>query len=200
MSLFQNTCKPQGLGGKFMLLSMNMGHAAMAKWGLSHIKVEPTQKVLDAGCGGGANVKNLLTMAAHVTGIDYSPVSVEKSRKVNRRAISEGRCRILQANVLELPFEEGEFDLVTAFETVYFWPEIIRSFGSVYRVLKPGGQFLICNEADGEHEKDNKWVEKIQGMTIYNGRQLQDLLEKAGFHDVHVVKNGGDWMTVTARK
>ena len=38
-------------------------------------------------------------------------------------------------------------DRVTAFETVYFWPELAQNFREVYRVLKPGGVFFICNEA-----------------------------------------------------
>ena len=37
-----------------------------------------------------------------------------------------------------------------AFETVYFWPELAQNFREVYRVLKPGGIFFICNEANGE--------------------------------------------------
>ena len=39
--------------------------------------------------------------------------------------------------------------MVTAFETVYFWPELAQNFREVYRVLKPGGVFFICNEANG---------------------------------------------------
>ena len=50
-----------------------------------------------------------------VKGVDYSKISVEKSRKVNAKAIHAGRCEVLQANVMELPFAENAFDLVTAF-------------------------------------------------------------------------------------
>ena len=47
-----------------------------------------------------------------------------------------------QASVAELPFEAEQFDVVTAFETVYFWPELAQNFREVYRVLKPGGVFF----------------------------------------------------------
>ena len=73
-----------------------------------------------------------------VQGIDYSAVSVEKARKVNAGAIAAGRCTVQQASVAELPFEAEQFDVVTAFETVYFWPELAQNFREVYRVLKPG--------------------------------------------------------------
>ena len=58
MSFFQNTCKPEGFGGKIMVAMMNMGHNALADWGFQHITIPEDARVLDAGCGGGANIKN----------------------------------------------------------------------------------------------------------------------------------------------
>ena len=78
-----------------------------------------------------------------VKGIDYSPVSVEKSKKVNEAAIAEGRCTVLQGSVADMIFAGDWFDAVTAFETVYFWPDLPQCFREVYRVLKPDGKLLI---------------------------------------------------------
>ena len=100
-------------------------------------------------------------------GIDYSPVSVEKSRNLNRAAIQEGRCVVWQGSVERIIFAKDWFDAVTAFETVYFWPDLPRCFREIYRVLKPGGTLLICNESNGDTDKDKKWTEIIGGMTIY---------------------------------
>lgn len=202
MSFFENTRKPVGFGGKIMVAMMNSGHGAMADWGFQHITIPADATVLDAGCGGGANIKKLLAMApkGQVKGIDYSEVSVEKSRKVNAKAIAAGRCEVLQASVAELPFSAETFDLVTAFETIYFWPDLADCFREVYRVTKPGGTFFICNESNGETNKDDKWVEKIGGMTIYNAAQILTALNQAGFTDTQVDKNSKDWICVTARK
>ena len=146
MSFFENTRKPVGFGGKIMVAMMNFGHSAMAEWGLRFLQPAPDAMVLDCGCGGGANIKTLLKLCpkGEVQGIDYSAVSVEKARKVNARAIAAGRCTVQQASVAELPFEAEQFEVVTAFETVYFWPELAQNFREVYRVLKPGGTFFIC--------------------------------------------------------
>ena len=97
MSFFENTRKPVGLGGKIMVAMMNLGHSAMAEWGLSFLQTAPDAMVLDCGCGGGANIKTLLKLCPNgkVQGIDYSAVSVEKARKVNARAIAAGRCTCL---------------------------------------------------------------------------------------------------------
>ena len=57
MSFFENTRKPVGLGGKIMVAMMNVGHSAMAAWGLRFLQPAPDAMVLDCGCGGGANIK-----------------------------------------------------------------------------------------------------------------------------------------------
>ena len=157
--------------------------------------------VLDCGCGGGANIRRLLKKCPQgiVKGIDYSPVSVEKSKKVNDVAIAEGRCAVLQGSVADMMFTDNWFDAVTAFETVYFWPDLPRCFREVYRVLKVGGTFLICNEANGDTDKDERWTEIIGGMTIYKDTELKAYLEQAGFHEVQIHKKKG-WLCVSAQK
>lgn len=202
MSILQNTCKPKGLAGKLMLNSMNMGHAAMAKWGLEHISVGEKDWILDIGCGGGANVKRFLELASegYVKGIDYSNVSVEKTRKVNKAAIDNGRCEILHGNVMKLPFLEGTFHLVSAFETIYFWPDIEKAFEQVYKVLKENGTFMICNESDGSNPSDEKWVKKIDGMRVYNAKTIEQALKKAGFSDIKCDQNQKHWICITAQK
>ena len=201
MSFFENTRKPIGLGGKIMVTMMNLGHSPVARWGLRFLELTPDAKVLDCGCGGGANIKRLLKKCPQgvVKGIDYSPVSVEKSKRVNETAVTKGRCTVLRASVAELPFESEQFDAVTAFETVYFWPDLPQCFREVWRVLKSGGTFLICNESNGDTDKDEKWTEIIGGMTIYKDIELKSCLEQAGFFDVQIHKKK-TWLCVTARK
>lgn len=201
MSFFENTRKPTGFGGKVMLNMMNLFHAPLADWGMKFLPLSSNAKVLDCGCGGGANIRRLLKKypQAIIKGIDYSPVSVEKSKKVNEAAIAEGRCAVLQGSVADMMFADNWFDAVTAFETVYFWPDLPQCFREVSRVLKPGGTFLICNESNGNTDKDEKWTKIINGMTIYKDTQLKAYLEQVGFHEVQIHKKKG-WLCVTARK
>ena len=94
-------------------------------------------------------------------GIDYSAVSVEKARKVNAGAIAAGQCTVQQASVAELPFEAEQFDVVTAFETVYFWPELAQNFREVYRVLKPGGTFSSVTKQTAKQQKTTNGRESL---------------------------------------
>ena len=141
--IFSNTRKPEGFFGRMMVNGMNGGsHARMAEWGLSFVDIANNWDILDVGCGGGANVARLLKRSPKgtVTGIDYSPVSVKKSTEVNAAEIAAGRCKVVEGSAAQLPFGENTFDLVTAFEAVYFWPEIEKCFAGVRRTLKDGGR------------------------------------------------------------
>ena len=48
MSFFENTRKPVGLGGKLMVVMMNMGHSPVARWGLQFLNAALDAKVLAA--------------------------------------------------------------------------------------------------------------------------------------------------------
>ena len=128
MGLFKNyvsqTRKPEGVLGKMMLKGMNSGHARMADWGLSHLPVIHPKEITDLGCGGGRNAGELLRMypQARVTAVDYSELSVEKAREHNQEMIASGRCTVRQGDVSALDLPSGQYELATAFETIYFWP------------------------------------------------------------------------------
>lgn len=202
-TLFNNTRKPEGILGKCMVGSMNHAHAALADWGLSHLPETGPSRIAELGCGGGRNIRALLRKypVASVTALDYSEISVEKAKRVNREELQAGRCQILQGDVSRLPFEDGSFDLVTAFETVYFWPGPTESFREVYRTLQPGGIFLIVNESDGENSLDNKWLSVIDGMRIYDGDQLSHFLTEAGFSNVIMDRDAKKhWLYVLAMR
>lgn len=185
-----------------MVHMMNSGHTAMAEWGLNHITVQENDLSLDIGCGGGANVKRLLEKSPRgaVKGIDYSEISVEKSKKLNKAELETGRCEILQGNVMELPFSDASFHRVTAFETIYFWPDLSQAFEQVHRVLKENGTFMICNEVNGENAKDEKWANIVQGMKIYTSKQIQATLQQVGFSNIKADKNDKGWVCVVAEK
>jgi ubiquinone/menaquinone biosynthesis C-methylase UbiE len=177
---------------------MNTGHAVISEWGLSYLKAEKDAHVLDIGCGGGANIARLLKMCpdGHIHGIDYSEESVAVSRKTNAAAPLQ-RCDIRQGSVSSLPYDDGVFDAVVAFETVYFWPDLASDFHEVRRVLKPGGTFMICVEA--HDPADTTWPSKIDGMRIYSKDELFSLLSNADFGQTEAHNHTRGWLCVIAK-
>ena len=202
-SFVSQTRKPEGFLGKMMLNGMNSGHAVMADWGFSHLPVIHPEEITDLGCGGGRNAGALLRTypRARVTAVDYSGLSVEKAKEYNRDMITAGRCIVRQGDVSALDLPSGQYDLATAFETVYFWQGLEKCFSQVLRVLKPGGLFMICNESDGTDATGRKFEKIIDGMTVYTGGQIEQALKAAGFSDIQTDRHPSKpWITVLARK
>ena len=203
MGFYQNTRKPVGFGGTIMVRLMNICHSPIATWGFSKLSMRDNLNILDIGCGGGKNIATWLRKSknSHVTGLDYSEVSVAESSKKNKWAIKRNRCEILRGNVAEIPFSDNTFDCVSAFETIYFWPGLEECFTEVNRVLKHGGIFMVCNGSDGENESDEKWVNIIEGMSVYNEDQLHSALEKAGFYKIKCyINTEKHWLCIFAKK
>ena len=202
-SFVSQTRKPEGFLGKMMLSGMNSGHAMLADWGFSLLPKITPSKALDLGCGGGRNAGELLKKYpdANVTAVDYSDLSVVKARKYNRDMIVAGRCTVQQGDVSDLHLPEENYDLATAFETIYFWPGLEKCFRQVAKVVKPGGYFLICNESDGEDATGLKFEKIIDGMKCHTAEEIESALKNAGFSKVKSVHHKSKpWITVIARK
>jgi SAM-dependent methyltransferase len=182
--------KPTGWLGEWTALKMNSGHAKLTAWGLSHLIIQKDDVILDVGCGGGATITRLAHSASEgkVYGIDFSDTSVKVAQKTNRELIEAGRVEVKQGSVSALPFTDNTFNLVTAVETYYFWPDLIADMREVKRVLKPGGSLAIIAEAynGGKYDKRNrKWIEE-GNMACHSVKEMGELIYEAGYVQVQV--------------
>lgn len=195
--------KPDRFAGRFFLWAMNKYHSPVTTWGLSHVTIAKGFAILDIGCGGGATVSKLAAIATEgsVTGVDYADGSVAASRRRNARLIDVGRVTIQKASVSRLPFADATFDLATAVETHYYWPDLVKDCGEVRRVLKPGGTFVMIAESysgGGRFSAVERVVMKPMRSTQLSADEHRDVLVKAGFADVQVFENRRrGWICVT---
>lgn len=186
--------------GRWQLRAMNNRYSMLGVWGLSHVNFARKRLVLDVGCGGGKNIERILKQSKQINavGVDISPASVQVTKKKNSRAVKDGRLQVVQGQAESLPFASNLFDLVTAFETVYFW-DIEKGLAEVYRTLKKGGQLLIVNES-----QSSKGIEEYEdevGFTVYTKDELCKIVKKAGFKNIRsdVGENGG-WVAIVCEK
>lgn len=197
--LFDNLKKPEGFWGRVILHQMNKRHSLLSEWGMSHVEWQQEWNILDIGCGGGANLTQLLRRCSQgkVYGIDISLESVLFAQKKNKKYLSS-RCFIEQGTVDKLPYPDNMFDVVTAFETVYFWDDLPHTFNEVIRVLKPNGYFLICCELNDPSVKT--WTNLIEGMTIRPCDELKSRLLQSGFTSITSYKHEKGPLCIVARK
>ena len=197
-SFFSQCARPEGSLGRVMLSFMNYTHAPLTNWGLKLVNIQDGWTMLDVGCGGGFTIRRLLKRSkdAQVYGIDISEESVAKAKKVNAEVLDK-QVFVTQGSAEMLPYENEKFDLVTAVETVYFWPNLPGCLQEVHRVLKPGGKFAILVEVV---DSDSKWTSVVEGMTAYTPEQIKSLLDDAGFTQTEIHRKKPTYATILGCK
>ncbi|KGE16500.1 class I SAM-dependent methyltransferase [Paenibacillus wynnii] len=173
---------PRGFVGNVMIKIMNKAHSTMTTWAFSQMTIRKDAPVLDIGCGGGQTIHMLsrLKLPIDIYGVDYSQQAVETSILKNREAVDLGTVNISRGEVSSLPFPDQFFGTITAVQTHYFWPDLKNDVKEIFRVLKPGGTFIIVSE-----------IYKINyHMQSYTqNEEMEQLFQKAGFQKIEIREN-----------
>jgi ubiquinone/menaquinone biosynthesis C-methylase UbiE len=197
--------KPTKWVGRFFLWIMNFSHSRLTDWGLLHVQIEKHGTILDVGCGGGRTIQKLAALAAEgkVYGVDYAKGSVAASRAKNAQLIKAGRVEIKQASVSQLPFPENQFDLVTAIETQYYWPDLVKDMQEILRVLKPGGKLIVIAESykRGAYNWLQRPVMKLLKSSNLGVDEHRNLFSSAGYTEIQIFEeNNRGWICGIGRK
>lgn len=197
--------KPDAWFGRILARAMNKGHERMTNWGLGHVTIEKRFKILDVGCGGGATIEKLAAMATDgmVDGVDPAEGSLAVSRAHNAQLIKAGRVEIQKASVSRLPFSDNTFDLVTAVETQYYWPDLPADMREIFRVLKPGGRLVVIAEMyKGGRYDLLKWpVMWLLGSSHLSVSDHRELFESTGYTNVEILEeHSKGWICAMAAR
>jgi len=145
----------------------------LLRYAASHRSSIGTSRVLDCGCGTGANLP-LLNQAGRAYGFDLSATGLRLGRQAGRMLLARG-------SVAAAPFPGGVFDLVSSFDVLYSLDEATEraAIAEMFRLLKPGG-FAIVNVAAMESLRGDHSVLSHE-VRRYSRRDLRDRLVAAGF-------------------
>ncbi|WP_397540260.1 class I SAM-dependent methyltransferase [Rummeliibacillus pycnus] len=180
--LIEQAKNPNGIIGSFMLNIMNTAHTEMNKWAFEKMKISGNAVMLDIGCGGGKAIQLMSKINTYgkIYGIDYSEQAVKDSIRANKTDVATGKVYVQQASVTDIPFPENEFDIITAFQTHYFWSDLENGIKEVFRVLKSEGSFLIIAE---------KYKINYHMKSYKTKEELEQLFKKSGFNKVEFYEN-----------
>lgn len=175
---------PKGILGTYFGEKMVWQHKPETTWTIDLMDVQQGDHVLELGCGSGYALKLILeqAMVGKVVGVDLSPTVIRSATIRNKKAVQNKKACLVQADVVDLPFADAQFEKAFSIHSIYFWEDLAAAIAEIHRVLKPGGRCVLtlCNGKDGEI-----W----EGMNNTILEKIMPLMKKKGF--VNVALNKG---------
>lgn len=114
------------------------------KMAVAEITIPAGAKILDACCGQGYLGEHMLQGGGSVTFCDLSPFQLNGLRM--RFAEQSLPAEVIEADLLHLPFADGEFDFVVGNSFLHHLPDVPKGLSELARVLKAGGRLILFHE------------------------------------------------------
>ena len=112
---------------------INSGDSYLLRKVIQYLDPQPTDKILEIGCGRGFFTKKIQSLSRLTIGIDINPEAIAKGVAAN--------LKVMDATKLDFPSEF--FDKIYSCHTIEHIPDLDRFFREIERVLKPGGRLLL---------------------------------------------------------
>lgn len=152
------------------------------------LRLLPGEKVLELGCGCGAIAEHIAELTgATPYGVNIDPSQIQKAwRNPN---LPSGNFAVGDFNKA-LEFDDASFDAVYAIQPMTYLSDPAYTFAEVFRILKPGGMFVINDVAaldayDRDNEHQRTLIQHTRELTVFGGfwyyRYWEDAYRDAGF-------------------
>ena len=118
---------------------------------------------------------------AHITCLDYSTDMLEQAK---RRLDGKAHINFIQGDVGNLQMDDEAFDIVVSMNGFHAFPDKQKAFNEIWRVLKPGGDFIACFYIKGKSKRTDWLVKNILAKKgwfsppFQNEEELRDILRK----------------------
>ncbi|MCZ6800552.1 MAG: class I SAM-dependent methyltransferase [Nitrospirae bacterium] len=183
--------RPSGWFGRVVMSRIfNKGNADLNNFIKDLLDLQEHDRVLEIGSGPGTLLNQMaqLTTKGLVEGIDFSDAMLDQARKTNKQYISTKRIKIQKGNGNDLPYGHESFDKVCTSNTIYFFDNPIENFKEIFRVLKPGGKFVVGF-------RDKAQMKKLplsdDVFKVYTQDEVKIFLLNSGFSDVRIEEKEG---------
>ena len=140
--------------------------------------------VLDVGSGVGGPARFLAaTYGCRVTGLDLSEPFVDAARYLTERTGQSGQVSFETGSALELPFDDGRFDVVLLQHVAMNISDRARLYREICRVLRSGGRFATFDVVSnsGEPHYPLPWARTPAASYLLTAAATRGAIETAGF-------------------
>jgi ubiquinone/menaquinone biosynthesis C-methylase UbiE len=155
----------------------------------------PGAAVLDIPCGGGVALRGLRPgQGIRYVAADIAPAMLERTRENAQRRGLDDQVELREADVENLPFADGEFDLCVSFTGMHCFPHPEAAVREIARVVKPGGALTgsaYLNDAGLRHAGMAQ-IGRLTGLMgpSCSTSDLRQWLPEYGFSEPSIVKSG----------
>jgi len=152
---------------------------------LAALELQPSDRLLDVGCGTGAAVRAAAGIVTEAVGLDLSPGMIDQARRL---AAQLDNVAFELGDAEQLPFSDGRFSAVLCSTSIHHYPQPGKAVREMERVLAPGGRIAI---GDSNPEQlivrivDRRFKRSEPGHLGF--RLLDEIarfLDEAGFVDI----------------
>jgi SAM-dependent methyltransferase len=178
--LARQFARPSGRLGRYLIAPwLDRISRAMNRLALEQLDLQPGERVLEIGFGGGGLLATILKKApSQVFGVDVSTEIVARGQRRFRAEVAAARLFLSVGSAERLPLGAAAIDKAASLNSLYFWPDLPAAFAELARVVRPGGALLVAFEPP---EELRKWPGHRHGFRILEVAQVRALMEEAGF-------------------
>jgi ubiquinone/menaquinone biosynthesis C-methylase UbiE len=152
---------------------------------LAALELQPSDRLLDVGCGTGAAVRKAAATVSEAVGLDLSPRMIEQARRL---AASLDNVEFELGDAEQLPFTDGAFTAVLCSTSIHHYPQPEKAVREMARVLAPGGRVAI-GDSNPEHLIvrliDRRFKRNEPGhLGFRRPDEIAGFLDQAGFAEI----------------
>lgn len=172
--------QPHGVLGR--LAGWTMAHRPSNRrrnlWMVDLLDIQPTDHVLELGCGPGIALAACAARATHgaVVGLDHSAQMLLQAAHRNARSIATGVTTLSLGNVNRLPPYSAVFDKVLSANLVQFLPDKVAVFREIHHIMRAGGRVATTYQPRSAHPSRTAALKMAEAITC--------AMQAAGFVDI----------------
>ena len=164
--------------------SMEHEHWPITKPLLGLMQIDPTDNIVDLGCGAGwlSRILSHRVPQGRVVGMDISDEMIHRAREAS---VKNENLVFVVGSVDEIPWEANFFNRAISVESSYYWPDPAKGIREIHRILAEGGSAWILINYYRDNPHAHQWGEKLAVPThLLSANEWKQLFLDAGFTDV----------------
>jgi ubiquinone/menaquinone biosynthesis C-methylase UbiE len=175
---------PSGIVGRLVLASLwNKRNAALNNIVFDNLALQPHDRVLEVGFGGGYLLGRMATVVTEgfLAGVDVSSAMVAVCEKRYQLLVKAGKLELKCAQAEALPYAADDFTKVCTVNSIFYWENAPQAIVECYRVLKEDGLLVLCF-TDKKSLSHKEFTH--HGVALYDTEEVQQMLASAGFQGI----------------